>query len=613
MDMLSLFTKKSGNRDNYDLEKILFTLEKPGLSKSAKSAMKSHILANIKAQEMLPQHLDNFAQNIAKVSATVKMSSYVKSLIKNQILERIESTSEFRWVYQYKFAFKRALSAGLAVLIIATGAFSFIPGKENVVFAKPSTVLTEITGDVSVVRNEKEIKAENGFILYQDDVIYTRIGAATIKYFDGSISRLNENTKIKFSRLDTDEFGINTAIELDVDHGQMWAMVFDLFGNSLFKVRANKTTADVVDRATFSFIANKNSSEVDVYHNVVDVSVGSNGNSDTKTVLKGYKAVVNSNYVSLVSKKTLKQGEKEWINDNLKKDKEYIARVANEQTKLASDPVSDLKEDASLYLSFSDTETLRLKLNLADNKMALASSLMNAGKIDDARQTLSYLKDVVSEAKAKIDELKSSNPEEAAKMESLVNERLMRYKKDLSFVTPDLPLYEVKDSIRDMEMSVADNDESKVKLMFEKASSKLLEAQDLLDNKKFENAKANLEDLKVIIADMQKADFSKNPEMAKEVLNKNADIVKMLTLIENSLESSDLKKEVASVKSSSVQTIMDTAVQANGEKSAEDVNTFVRIYDQLGPSNSTVEEGDDVDSPKINLFHELDSSDKSNN
>ncbi|KKQ68231.1 MAG: hypothetical protein US89_C0009G0044 [Candidatus Peregrinibacteria bacterium GW2011_GWF2_38_29] len=611
--MLSLFTKKSGNRDNYDLEKILFTLEKPGLSKSAKSAMKSHILANIKAQEMLPQHLDNFAQNIAKVSATVKMSSYVKSLIKNQILERIESTSEFRWVYQYKFAFKRALSAGLAVLIIATGAFSFIPGKENVVFAKPSTVLTEITGDVSVVRNEKEIKAENGFILYQDDVIYTRIGAATIKYFDGSISRLNENTKIKFSRLDTDEFGINTAIELDVDHGQMWAMVFDLFGNSLFKVRANKTTADVVDRATFSFIANKNSSEVDVYHNVVDVSVGSNGNSDTKTVLKGYKAVVNSNYVSLVSKKTLKQGEKEWINDNLKKDKEYIARVANEQTKLASDPVSDLKEDASLYLSFSDTETLRLKLNLADNKMALASSLMNAGKIDDARQTLSYLKDVVSEAKAKIDELKSSNPEEAAKMESLVNERLMRYKKDLSFVTPDLPLYEVKDSIRDMEMSVADNDESKVKLMFEKASSKLLEAQDLLDNKKFENAKANLEDLKVIIADMQKADFSKNPEMAKEVLNKNADIVKMLTLIENSLESSDLKKEVASVKSSSVQTIMDTAVQANGEKSAEDVNTFVRIYDQLGPSNSTVEEGDDVDSPKINLFHELDSSDKSNN
>src|SRR3989339_901718 len=104
MDMLSLFTKKSGNRDNYDLERILFTLEKPGLSKSAKSAMKSHILANIKAQEMLPQSLDSFAQNIAKVSATVKMSSYVKNLIKSQIIERIESIGEFRWAYQYKFA-----------------------------------------------------------------------------------------------------------------------------------------------------------------------------------------------------------------------------------------------------------------------------------------------------------------------------------------------------------------------------------------------------------------------------------------------------------------------------------------------------------------------------
>ncbi|MFA6550831.1 MAG: DUF5667 domain-containing protein [Candidatus Gracilibacteria bacterium] len=612
--MWTPFTKKLGNRDNENLERILFTLEKPGLSKSAKNAMKSHILANIKAQEALPRSLNDFAQSIAKVSSTVKMSSYAKSLIKSQILERIESIGKFAWVYQYKFAFKKALSAGLAVLILVTGAFSFIPGKENVVFAKPSTILTEITGDVSIIRNEKEIKAENGFILYQDDIIDTRIGTATIKYFDGSISRLNENTKIKFSRLDTDEFGINTTIELDVDHGQMWAMVFDLFGNSLFKVRANKTTADVVDRATFSFITNKTLSEVDVYHNIVDVSVGSNGNSNTKTVLKGYKAVVNSSYVSLVSKKILKQGEKEWINDNLKKDKEYIARVANEQTKLASNPVSDLKEDASLYLSFSDAETLRLKLNLADNKMALASSLMNAGKIDDARQTLSYLKDVVAEAKTKIDELKSSNPEEATKMESLVNERLMRYKKDLSFVTPDLPLYEVKDSIRDMEMSVADNDESKVKLMFEKASSKLLEAQDLLDNKKFEDARANLEDLKIVIADMQKADFSKNPEMAKEVLNKNADIVKMLTLIENSLESSDLKKEVASVKSSSVQTIMDTAVQANGEKSAEDVNTFVRIYDQLGPSNSSVEEeGNEADSPKINLSRDLDSSDKSNN
>ena len=588
------------------IDDILTSFQKPDFEASKKEAIKSHILISIKNKntQTAPENFVLFEKKIHKTGISVKLPVYIKTMIKNRVFDYIEKTRNFTWFFKTKFIFKQFVAYALIILLAITGIFSFTE-KPFVAVAHPTTVLTEISGDVVVVRAGKVIIPKGNFPLYQNDIIETRNGTATITYFDKSISRLNKNTNIRFSKLYADDSGFNTAVEIDFLNGQAWSMVFDLFNGSFFKVNLNKITADANNTATFSILASKDKAEINVFHNFVDLTLNNN-QAEKNVVLKGYKAVVDNHLpqsklrIVQIPKDKLSFDEREWVEDNIKKDKEYVARIANDQTSGYFAASTPDKLEESFYSSLNVDEKLRVRLNIAENKFLSGEALLNEGKIDEARQNIIYFKQTISDVKSQADALRSSNPDEAKKLIDLIHGKILKYKKALAIIARDSPLYEAKQSLRDIETEIADNDADKVTSMLDSVSSLLLEVQDLADNGKYREAEESLLAAKQIIEELQKFDLSGNQELLKKVIDKKADIVKISTLIEKTSDYPIIKEEAKAVKDSSIQTIINAASSAASSKSIEEVkpavkelNNFINTY--------PVDEELNV-APKIQLF-----------
>ncbi|MBI5151982.1 FecR domain-containing protein [Candidatus Peregrinibacteria bacterium] len=604
-----MFWKLFGRHDQKDIEGIesaLHKMRKPLFDARKKEAVKAHLLSAIKNQktQIAPVSMAVLEEQVKSAGLSVRLAGYMKAMIKERIFSEIEKTVDMFWLFKTKFIFKKVATYALVAIIMVTGVFSFITRPEAA-FAHPTSVLREIEGDVVVLRAGQTLVAQEDFVLYQNDIIDTRDGTATIKYFDNSVSRLNKNTKITLSKLFSDDKALITKIELNFDSGEAWSMVFDLFNDSFFSVRGNEFEANVVDRATFSVSASQDKTEIGVFQNLIDLTTKTNGYSEKSVVLKGYKAVVEQGkrskpQITRVTDRGMPFDQREWFEKNMKKDKEYIARVVQEQSSahLAASAPDTLEE--SLYLPLSEIEKLRVKLNIAEGKFISGEALLNDGKIDEARKNFSAMKSAITDIKAKADELKQTDPESSEKLMVLANEKILKYKKALSIVTPNLPLYEAKQTLRDIELLVADDDYKKARVTLDSVSSMLLETQDMADYNRYENVKENLLESQKLLESLQNIDLSKDPELLKQVVEKKSDIVKMLTLIENTAKSPEIKKELQDAKNTSIDAIMDTVSSARDPQSQQaiesvvkDINNFMQAYPD--------EEGGTV-LPKIQLF-----------
>lgn len=593
--------------DRYDQKKVegiesaLHKMHKPLFDARKKAEIRSHLLSAIKNNQtqVAPVSMAILEKEVRKVGLSVKLSGYMKAMIKEKIFGQIERTLGYFWLFRTKFIFKKAVSYALVVLIVAAGAFSFVSQPE-IVSAAPATVLHEIEGNVVVLRAGQTIVPQDDFVLYQNDIIETRDGTATIKYFDSSISRLDKGTRLVFSKLLSDEQGLNTSVEFNFDNGQVWSMVFDLFNGSDFNVKMEDSVASVVSSATFSVSGGKDKTEIGVFHNLIDLTTGSDDKAEKSVILKGYKAVLEPG--KNVPSRIVRADKQEWAEENIKKDREYIAHVAQEQPMQHLAATTDNLEE-SLYLSLNDIEKLRVKLNIAEDKFILGEKLLNDGNIDEARQDIAYLRQAILDIKTKADEIRAKDSETAQKLMDLANDKILKYKKALSIVTPDLPLYEAKQAVRGIELMAANNDAQKVTALLSNVSSMLVETQDLVDDNRYENAKENLAESQKIIDTLQEMDLSQNPELLKQVVEKKTDIVKMLTLIENSPTLPEIKKEAGVVKNSSIEGLMDTASQAGIEESKEIVAPAVKEINSLMNTYKSLEAEDETTvSPKIQLF-----------
>lgn len=598
-----------GRQDRKEIEGIelaLRKMRKPLFDVRRKEAVKAHLLNAIKNNQtqIAPVSMAVLEEQVKRVGLSVRLKDYLKAMIKERIFNEIERTAGFFWLFRTKFIFKKAVTYALVAVIVATGVFSFVTRPEAA-FAHPASVLREIQGNVVVLRAGQTLVPQEDFVLYQNDIIETRAGTATIKYFDNSVSRLNKNTKITLSKLFSDDKALITKVELNFDSGEAWSMVFDLFNDSFFSVRGNEFEASVVDRATFFVSGARDKTEIGVFQNLIDLTTKANGGSEKSVVLKGYKAVVEQDnrkrpQITRVNNQSMTSGQREWFEENIKKDKEYIARVVKEQssTHLAAGAPDMLEE--SLYLPLSEIEKLRVKLNIAEDKFISGEALLNDGKIDEARKNFVSMKNAISDIKTKADALKQADPESSKKLMALANEKILKYKKALSIVTPDLPLYEAKQTLRDIELLIADDDYSRARVTLDSVSSMLLETQDIIDYNRYENVRENLAGSQKLLEGLQGMDLSKDPELLKEVVEKKSDIVKMLTLIENTSQSLEIKKELQDAKNTSINAVIDAVSSARDPQSKEaiqpvvkDINNFIQTYPDEESGTAL---------PKIQLF-----------
>lgn len=353
-----------------------------------------------------------------------------------------------------------------------------------VTFAEEFTVVHEIEGDVSVVRDGSPIAAKPGMELQEGDQLQTGSnGQAVVRYFDKSFTRFFANTGVGFDILKSEDFGVRHHVELDLQHGRVWSNVLDFVTNSEFTVRSGSFAASASKRATFSVSSDGETSQVQVFQNAVNVEIPRTSNQavHSRTVVNGYQAVVPSQGGVVVKPLALQEDEKVWVSQNLVQDERLIGEATKDSRGVVAGPSNVLQENASLLLAFSPDEKYRLELRVTEK--AFYDILKKDGvSADEVRGSFASLESVVAKSNNAVND-------DSKKMANAV---LQFARNELLQIDSDYGLYALKLEVEDR-LLASSGDSGRDTLALGQASQFLIEAQLLREKGLLDDTKRALD------------------------------------------------------------------------------------------------------------------------
>ncbi len=500
------------------LELKLKELKKPELTAKQKSGIKSEILSSIKTENNFEYYpsLQKVKNLISKLSADVKPDSVFRA----RLAETINSFTK-----NHKSAFvwhiRKIFASALVVLItfmVATVYISDIP----VIKAARQTIITNLSGQVEVVRQSESIDAYSNMYLKQGDILITGSnGTAIVRYIDESVSRLSPNSELKIKKLYQDENKRSeTKVKIEIKKGRVWNQVINMVGNdSSFEVETEEATANASEKASFEVKAEQPfRTEISVYDNKVEVST----KDEKQTILEGYTIDANKLYPQIDRTALYTQEDKEWVYENIAKDREYKNEVMQEikkETKSEAGYTSEsplysakkFNESTKLFLTGDAEENAKLKIDIALKRLNEATVYINEEKLPEAE-------DLIKEFRSIVNELKNSvNDSEEVKdyFENSFSEK----SKDFIVVLPDDPLYKIKEELRDAKRSLAFNDKEKRTIELMEAEEKLIEIKELIKENKKDIAQEKLIEIQEAVVGISFDDSEKDEEFIEEYIN----------------------------------------------------------------------------------------------
>lgn len=465
-----------------------------------KARMKSRIMASLGVHELKEGF--GFASLIEKVkllAAEIKPTTYFRVLLKEKLSTLVEFHNRRPFTNIFARAFPRKVFATVAAVILLITIFFNFSVKIPVVEASFVTTLEELNGEVIVIREGQEITPQQGFLLKSDDIVKTGASSkAAIRFLDQSVSRLDENTEVKISRLFINPLNkTETAVELVLQQGRVWSRVINLIDDlSHFQVKAKNTVAVAKKKAAFDVsISAKGRAKVSAVQNRVDLLVATEKNVVETTLVKGFSAEMKTNVPVAPQILPEKSGSEqdEWISDNLAQDKAYIATIKQEnqdnfrdQVNLLPDnplyAVKQLSENTKIALTFDQVNKQKLILDSAGEKLASVEVLLIEQRDGDRAEALLF--DFQSQFKSVADWVKIyevDHPVEVLEIKAKLKEMLNAYQKQFALILPTDALYGVKQAVARTQVSVASNQAKKTEEKLSQASDKLLEAHDLVE------------------------------------------------------------------------------------------------------------------------------------
>lgn len=519
------------------LETAVRDLPQVSLSEDKVARMKKDLMRSITVRSEKQIEEMSFETLIAKIkalAAEINPSPVFKMFVKEKLMLLMEFNSQQTfsrwpsWLRQHK----KVWATALLMLFVFTTVFNFT-FNINRVEASAVTILEESIGDVSILRDSIVIPGTAGIYLRTDDVIRTGFASkAVIRFLDQSVSRLDENTEVKISKLFVNPLNkTETMVEIVLDHGRLWARVVSLIDNfSNFKVKAKNTVATAKKKAAFDVSLSANGqATVSAVHNKIDLTVATDKKVIETTLVKGYTAKVESDLPALPQIQeadVLNAANNQWVADNLAQDKVYIETVKQEAQDALTDQVKmspynplygvkELSEGTKLAMTIDDFERQKKSLYMAQEKFAEAQAVLAKGDLEKGQ---SLLGDFQSQVKAVFDwavQAEAVYPEKALELENMVTAILNEYQKKLSLMLPEDPLYGLKEVISQTLISVATNPQQKTEQMLSRAGDKLLEAHDLAEQGNTVAAKKQVEAYSQAISDVV-AEVKQMPTDAKE-------------------------------------------------------------------------------------------------
>lgn len=457
--------------------------------------------------EKSPQETFGFASLIAKIrhaAQAIKPRPYFAMLLKEKLLTLNEFHGrgvfhELARLFVPRFAIIRKATVAFVIFIFATVTFfnfSFTAPRAAASFV---TTFDEVKGDVMVIRGSQVMPAALGFMLEADDTVRTGVDShAAIRFLDQSVSRLDENTDVRISKLFINpDNKTETVVELVLNRGRMWSRVINLINDlSHFQVKAQNTFAVAKKKAAFDVaVSSKGQAKFSVVQHHVSLVVASDKKVIETTLVKGFAAEVKpvASATAVIAAEKAPQKNDTWVADNLAQDKTYIETVKQEAQDQAQDQAKILPGSALYTMKeFSDTTKIALTLNESDrqkkillaaqDKLAGAQVLWAQGDKDKANGLISeFQRDlhlVIAWVKAYDTQ---DNAGDATELKVQVNQLLATYQKQFSVILPGDSLYPFKEVVGEMQVVAAPSLAGQAEQKLSNAGDKLLEAHDLAD------------------------------------------------------------------------------------------------------------------------------------
>lgn len=503
-----------------ELEALIARLEsgdKPMLSLENKEAMKQRLMAKVRITPHVRLCADSSIFSLAGavrfLAQKVQMTNVQKAEVKERVTEGIEKVSQKRFFLSNYFSLMRKMASASLLLALGFGLFSFMTATTNVVQAGTFTMLESFNGTVFVKRGNDTLRLKAGMPLMENDELITSAdGTAVIRYFDNSVSRMDNDTQLQIKRLAKPAYNsVDTHVEISLISGKIWSRVLNLVeSEASFVVKANDLSAEA-KKAAFTVDFNDGKVEVGVFNHAV--SIKSDGK--TEQVLTGEKLVANKGFSDI---QQLDKAEKDavWVTTNMKNDQVYLSqveqRLLDAKRKVVGSTSGTL--DMALFMSFDDVNKKKLELDLAERNFMAAQVRLSDKNLTDvekaeAQAIMQVFGDKIKDFYGLVDEIALTDKIYAQELKNYVDAKVLVQKKDLSVAIPDTPNYDAKKILDEAQLVGANNEEDKVKLRVDQAADKLAMVEDI---KAFGNT-----ELATKVVDDYKQDMTKVVEMVDDL------------------------------------------------------------------------------------------------
>ncbi|NIA01780.1 MAG: hypothetical protein GWP15_00170 [Nitrospirae bacterium] len=523
------------NQEQLALEALgeaLKGVQKPKLDEARKLALRSRIQSQLEVP---------LVEAIVHQGIRFSLGVDVRARIKERVFALIEKTQQKKFTITNFFLFQKKLVAVAMLFFVTFTMFMFMGVSTDVVYASGFTVLDSFEGEVSVERDGEMIELEKDMRIFEKDRIVTGAdGKATIRFFDDSVSRLSGETEIVIDVLYRPVESIVTSyVEIDLLSGNMWSKVLNLVEKKSLFVIQYSDVFTATRKAAFNVSVFDADVEVDVYKNVVEVVTP----KVVETVVSGEKAVLGQESYVEVTKIEEEDKASDWVKGNLDNDKIYVAEV--EETVLATkidasgvdveddfDGKNSFTENALLLMTFDDIKEMKMRLDLAEKKLIAAEVKLNDSNItiEDSiavEQAISSYSDMVVDYVNFVEDVRTTDYEYAEELEQYVEDKILLQKKNLSLVLPDSPSYEIKETVGELEILIADDVDEEIVVKSGQVLSKLSEAEDVLEKGDEELAMQIVGDYKDGVDNVIKVIDSIDDEEEKDLKNELIDDVEV--------------------------------------------------------------------------------------
>lgn len=472
-----------------------------------KAEVKERVMLHVKDEGLIAQFRAKFAEFEVPVMAKARMREKLDLMVdaRRSFLDDIAN-----FVFENKLLARvtASVTAFVMMMVIVLQPFTTI----NLASAHSETKVQSFEGDVYLVRNGLEAKINKQITLVPGDQLKTGEGSkASILFPDDSIVRLGNKTDVKINHLNDDM--VDTQAEIEIKSGKVWNNLIGLNGeDSFFKFIVENVEGKVTGESTFDIEVTQDYTRVVTLQDTVTLEL--KAQEKTVPTILGTGEIVkvrnNSTEFAYLDKDALNQSDSvdaEWVEQNLQEDEIHVEQVTQkiikERKKEAGVtpgsvfyPLEELQRRTKVAVTTDPVKKEQVKLEIANQKLLEAEVILTKGSKNgqEAKDLLQEYETTVTEVAKKVDELKEVDIERAEQLNSDLKVTVKSHKKILGQVLPDSDVFEVKESVKKAELSIAINETEKKKVEIKNAKNILKEADQLVEKGEPELARMKVQE-----------------------------------------------------------------------------------------------------------------------